>query len=170
MRPPLKTTKNTIMKQLLTKIIACAAILLPISAGATTYEPFRAKTYGGWEPGKTFTFTVKTRTIAKGSLNGVKTSKVPKGIPSFKKGDKIKFVIGKKGQLTVPKKFSLPFKADGGTVNEYYIAPDKDRPQGDIGQIYKNSKDKPLGGFLTFSKFVYEGFNTTAYLVNYSFE
>lgn len=158
------------MKQLLTKIIACAAILLPVTAGATTYEPFRAKTYGGWEPGKTFEFKIASRTIAKGSLDGVKTSKVPPGIPNFKKGDKIKFVIGKKGQLTVPKKFSLPFKADAGSANEYFIAPSQDRPQGDVGQIFKNSKDKPLGGFLTFSKFVLDGFNTTTYLVNYSFE
>lgn len=159
------------MKQLLVKAIACAAILLPITAGATTYEPFRAKTYGGWEPGKTFTFTVKTRTIAKGSLDGgTKIKKVPKGIPSFNKGETIKFVIGKKGQLTVPKKFSLPFIADGGTVNEYAIVPSQDRPQGDVGQIYKNSKDKPIGGFLTFSKFVIDGFDSATYLVNYSFE
>lgn len=158
------------MKQLLTKIIACAAILLPVTAGATTYEPFRAKTYGGWEPGKTFEFRIASRTIAKGSLDGVKATKVPKGIPSFKKGDKIKFVIGKKGQLTVPKKFSLPFNADGGTVNEYLIAPDEDRPQGDSGQVFKNSKDKPIGGFLTFSKFVIDGFDSATYLVNYSFE
>lgn len=158
------------MKHLLAKAVACAAILLPLTAGATTYEPFQAKTYGGWAPGKEFTFTIKSRTIAKGSLDGVKATKVPKGIPSFKKGDKIKFVIGKKGQLTVPKKFSLPFKADAGSANEYYIAPDADRPQGDIGQVFKTSKGKPIGGFLTFSKFVYAGMDTATYLVNYSFE
>ncbi len=159
------------MKHLLAKAVACAAILLPLTAGATTHTPFHKKTYGGWAPGKTFTFTIKTRVIAKGTLDGgTKISKVPKGIPSFKKGDKVKFVIGKKGQLTVPKKFSLPFKADGGTVNEYIIVPDKDRPQGDIGQVYKNSKGKPIGGFLTFSKFVYAGMDTATYVVNYSFE
>lgn len=158
------------MKHLLAKTVACAAILLPLTAGATTHTPFHKKTYGGWAPGKTFEFKITSRVIAKGSLDGVKTTKVPHGIPSFKKGDKIKFVIGKKGQLTVPKKFSMPFKADAGTANEYYIAPDKDRPQGDIGQVLKDSKGKPLGGFLTFSKFVIDGFDSATYLVNYGFE
>ena len=159
------------MKHLLAKAVACAAILLPLTAGATTHTPFHKKTYGGWAPGKTFEFKITSRVIAKGSLDGgAKVSKVPPGIPSFKKGDKIKFVIGKRGQLTVPKKFSMPFKIDGGTVNEYYITPTQESPQGDIGQVYKNSKGKPLGGFLTFSKFVIDGFDTTTYLVNYGFE
>lgn len=153
------------MKQLLLNTIACCAVLLPFSQA-------EAKTYGGFAPGKKFEFKVKEKISGKVNLSGkvIKKTPVPAGVPDYKLGDTIKFKIGKKGQLTGPKGLNLPFKEDAGTANVYYIPPSKNRPEGDIGQVFKDSKGKPTAVALTFFKVKISGYVPTTYTVVYTLE
>ena len=96
------------MKSLLLHAIACCAALLPI-AQAQAVEP-AAKKYGDFKPGDTFTMTVS---------NATEIGQRPSGFPQFKKGQKVKFTIGAKGQLTAPG-FSINFEPDGTSKNENY--------------------------------------------------
>ena len=102
------------MKQLLLQTIACCAILLPFSQ-------VEAKTFGEFKPGKAFTLTVDQVISVKtvGFTYNTKAA-IPAGVPKFKKGQKVKFKIGKKGQLTA-KGLSIPYKSDAGTSNTYFV-------------------------------------------------
>ena len=153
------------MKQLLLQTIACCAVLLPLSKAD-------AKTFGGFKAGKTFTMTVEEKISGQVDLTGrvLKKTPVPAGIPDYKKGQKVKFKIGKKGQLTGPDGLSLPFKQDAGTANVYFIPPSRTNPSGDIGQVYKNSAGKPTATALTFFKVKISGFVPTTYTVVYTLE
>lgn len=164
------------MKSLLTALaIGCISILpvaqvnaAPAAETATTFAP---KTYGGFKPGKKFSFKVTKVISTKMSLGG-KPQKTtpPKGIPKFKKGQKVKFTIGKKGELKGPG-FSLTYKGDGGSANAYANAPKKGATQGDVGEVFKiNSNNKPTGVALTFFKVELKGFVPTVYSVNYILE
>ena len=151
------------MKKLLFQAIVCCATLLPLAQA-------NAKTYGGWLPGKTFTFTVTERITAK--TVGAKVTKnvaVPAGIPNFNKGAKVKFTIGAKGQLTATG-MSLPFKTDAGTANAYATLPTASNPQANVGQVYKNSANKPLGVSLSFFKVTISGFTPSTTTVVYTLE
>lgn len=146
-------------------MIVCGAALLPFSQAQA------ATTYGGFAPGKTITMTVKTR-ISKavvGFGTKAKTVAVPSGVPDYKLGQKITFTIGSKGQLTA-KNLSLPFKSDAGTANVYYIKPDSSHPQGDIGQVFKTVKNKPLAAHLLFVRVKISGTTPTTTTVDYTFE
>ncbi|MEO7097927.1 MAG: hypothetical protein ABI162_01100 [Luteolibacter sp.] len=150
------------MKKLLFQAIVCCATLLPLAQA-------NAKTYGGWLPGKTFTFTVTERVTAK--TVGAKVTKnvaVPAGIPNFKKGAKVKFTIGAKGQLTATG-MSLPFKEDATTANVYATLPTAANPRANVGQVYKNGK-KPTGVSLSFIKVTLSNFIPTTTTVVYVLE
>lgn len=82
---------------------------------------------------------------------------MPAGIPNYEVGQKIKFKIGARGQLTGPDSLSLPFKNDGGTANVYYIQPSRSNPS-DIGKVFKNANGKPTASALTFFKVKISGF------------
>lgn len=153
------------MKHLLLQTIACCAVLLPFSQA-------EAKTYGGFTPGKTFTMKVKEKVSGKVDMTGkvLKKTPVPAGIPDYKVGQKIKFKIGAKGQLTGPDGLSLPFKNDAGTANVYYIQPSRSNPSGDIGQVFKDTEGKPTDTALTFFKVKISGFIPTTYTVVYTLE
>lgn len=153
------------MKQLLLQTIACCAVLLPFSQ-------VEAKTFGGFAPGKTFTLKVTEKISGQVDLTGkvIKKTPVPAGIPDYKVNQRIKFRIGAKGQLTGPDGLSLPFKNDAGTANVYYIAPSRSNPSGDIGQVYKNTANKPTAAALTFFKVKISGFTPTTSTVVYTLE
>ncbi len=153
------------MKQLLLQTIACCAVLLPFSQA-------EAKTYGGFAPGKKIYMVVKEKISGKVDFSGkvIKKGPVPAGIPDYKVGDKITFKIGKKGQLTGPDGLSLPFKQDAGSANVYFIPPSRNRPSGDIGQVFKDADNKPTATALTFFKVKISGFVPTTYTVVYSLE
>lgn len=152
------------MKQLLVKAIACAAVLLPLST-------VQAKTYGGWEPGKTFKFKVTEKISVKADLtNKPVKCPVPNGIPNYSKGDTIKFTIGPKGQLQGPDGLVLPFKQDGGSANVYETHATKTNPHANVGQVFKDAKNKPTAVTLEFFKVKIAGFSTTTYTVSYALE
>ena len=149
------------MKQLLLKAVACAAVLLPLTTQA-----------GNFPKGTTFTRTVKEKVSSKAvGFKIFKKVPVPAGIPDFKVGDKVKFTIGPKGQLQIKKNdVSIPFKSDGGSANVYVIPPSRTKPNGDIGEVFKDSTGKPLGVALSFFKTKISGFTTTTNTVVYTLE
>ena len=157
------------MKTLL-KLSFCVVALLPftqVQAG-----PGAGKLYGDFAAGKQFTLTVTDVTVGKASLSGGTVSaKVPSGVPNFKEGNKVKFKIGKKGELT-GKGFSIAFVTGSGVSNAYA---DKVKSGSftlpDIAIVYKNSTTlQPEGVALTFLKVTGSGFNTTTYTVTYTLE
>lgn len=149
------------MKQLLLKAVACAAVLLPLTTQA-----------GNFPKGTSFTRTVTEKVSTKSvGFKIFKKVPVPSGIPDFKVGQKVKFVIGPKGQLQIKKKgVSIPFKSDGGSANVYVIPPSRTKPNGDIGEVFKDSTGKPLGVALSFFKTKVSGFTATTNTVVYTLE
>ena len=149
------------MKKLLLQAIVCASVLLPFSVA-------EAKTYGGFKPGKTFTFTVKEVVSIKavGFSKPVKAP-VPSGVLKLTKGQKVQFKIGASGQLTA-KGLSIPFKADGGSANVYTKVTTGAKPAADTAQVFKTSKNVPTAVSLSFVRASYAGFNTTTNTVAYT--
>lgn len=156
------------MKKLLLPLTACFATLLPL-APLQAASPADVKLYGGFAPGKEFTFKVTNVTCAKGTLTGgtVKAS-VPSGIPKFRKGQNVTFKIGSKGQLTGPG-FSTSYLS-GGAVSNAYADAQSGMTLPDTAIVFKSSKTKPNGVNLTFLKVTGSGLSTATYLVNYTLE
>lgn len=160
------------MKTLLTSLIIAGGALLPISqiqaAPASKDISFAAKTYGDFAPGKKFTLTVTDVVSVKGTLTGTpKKSAVPGGIPKFKKGQKVKFAIGSKGELKGAG-FAIKFEAGSITSNAYVNKPKKGaNVQGDTGIVFKDSLAQPSAANLFFFKTSGSGLKTAVYSVNY---
>jgi hypothetical protein len=163
------------MKTLLTSLIIAGGALLPATqiqaAPASKDVSFAAKKYGDFAVGQTFTLTVTEAVAVKASLTGSPTkTSVPSGVPKFKKGQKVKFTIGSKGELKGPG-FSLKFKSPSPTANVYYNAPKKGSTlSGDVAAVRKNSLKKPVFADLSFFKSTGSGLKTTVYTVTYVLE
>lgn len=156
------------MRTLILKTLVCGAALLPFSQAHAAGPA--GKLFGGFAPGKTFTFKVTER--VSGKVEGTKVTKnvpVPAGIPDYKKGQKVKFTIGKKGELTAPG-LSLPFKSDAGTANAYATLPTASNPRANVGQVFKTTANKPVSAALTFFKVSIKGFTATTNTVVYTLE
>jgi hypothetical protein len=151
------------MKQLLLQTIACCAVLLPFSQ-------LEAKSYGGFKPGKTFTFKVSEKITAKTvGTKVVKNVPVPAGVPNYKVGQKVKFTIGAKGQL-IAQGMSIPFKSDGGSANVYNKTVTTGAPKADTGEVFKSSTNKPTGAALLFTRTTISGFSSSVTSITYTFE
>ena len=151
------------MKQLLLQSIACCAVLLPFSQA-------QAKTYGDFAPGKTFTYTVDQVISVKavGFSTAVKAA-VPADVPKLRKGQRVKFTIGARGQLTATG-LSIPFKSDGGSANVYSKVTVGLVTKADTGEVFKSPQNKPTGVVLNFVRTKYAGFSSTVNTVTYSFK
>ena len=150
------------MKKLLFQALACAAVLLPFSQA-------QAKSFGGFKSGKTFTFKVEEVISAKAvGFNKATKAPIPAGVPKYKKGQKVKFKIGAKGQL-IAKGVSIPFKADGGSANVYNsVKRSRTGVSSVTGEVFKNTKNKPTGVALFFQRTKVAGFSTTTNTVTYT--
>lgn len=165
------------MKTLIAAIVVCLGTVLPnANAQQADASPAAAsalfkKDYGGLNPGKQFSFKVEEAIIAKASLSGSqRIKKAPKGMPNYKEGQKIKFKIGKNGELTGPG-FKMKLQKDGVSAvqNVYTSGIDKKHPstQPSVAIVYKNTDGKPIGVALNFYKVDVKGFKTTTYSVFY---
>ncbi|NJR43883.1 MAG: hypothetical protein HC767_15720 [Akkermansiaceae bacterium] len=79
----------------------------------------QAKTFGSFQPKRTFTLKVASVTGTKQKVGQppVETpGSVPAGLPKFKVGQTLKFKIGAKGEL-IGKGFSIPFLASASNVS-----------------------------------------------------
>lgn len=132
---------------------------------------FAGKRYGDFAPGKKFTFTVREVICAKATLTGgSRKAPVPQGVPKFRKGQKVKFAIGSKGELKGPG-FAIKFEADGVTSNVYVNRPKKgSKIQADTASVFKDSANKPTAVALTFFKTKGSGFGTEIYSVYYTLD
>ena len=148
-------------------MIGCGA-LLPLSEMKAA-EP-AVKTYGGFTPGQTFTFTVTDRTSTK--TRGTKVTKnvpVPNGIPDFAEGQTVKFTIGAKGQLK-GSGFSIRYRSDKGDVNLYSNNPSTSSIAGEAATVSKTRRDRPTDATLTFYRVRFSGFVPISHFVQYDLE
>lgn len=156
------------MKHLFTSLIISCAALLPVATVNATpvnkVTSFGAKTYGGFKAGYKFNLKVAEVTVIKTAGN------VPKSIPKFKKGEKISFTIGAKGQLTAPKKVNIAFKGVSANINEYLTTGKDPMKLTSSGRIVKNPKGKPTEGVLNFNINTLSGFVPNSYQVSYTLE
>ena len=128
----------------------CGAFALPSSVQAGGPA---SKTFGDLRAGQKFTFTVQSVISSQSFGNKKKaTVPVPDGIPAFKTGQRVKFVIGRKGELTGPG-FSIPLLGTSPSINSYAKLPDQSSPSPNGGGVSKNSAAMPVGATLIFYKY-----------------
>lgn len=132
------------MRTILLKLAVCSSVFFPISE-VQAAGPM-GKTYGGFTSGKKVTLTVSNVDSTKLENFVSKKSPVPAGIPKLKKGQKVKFVIGKKGELTFPG-ISLAFDEDNGTSNAYVDLKSKNF-NANSADIFKDTKNNAAGAVL----------------------
>jgi len=97
---------------------------------------------GGLSPKQNFTLTVEDRqSFETKGKNTVQVFSIPAGIPDFKVGQKVKFTIGKKGQLQGPG-FSLLFEQGYRGYNQYLSEPTRGNPTPDNSILTKTSSGK----------------------------
>ena len=114
------------MKSMLLRAFALVTAVLPLHLAEAAPKP--PPVFGGWSPGKTFTFTVDTKLSSANQMGQVLPNvPVPKGIPDLAVGQQVTFTIGKKGELVGPG-FKIGFQADGGNSNAFINKPKKGSP------------------------------------------
>ncbi|MEO5715845.1 MAG: hypothetical protein ABIT37_20365 [Luteolibacter sp.] len=153
------------MKHLLLKLLVCSAALLPVAQAQTP----AAKTYGGFTPGAKFTLKVSKVTSTK-LQNFVSTKcPIPTGIPKFKKGAKVVFTVGKKGEWTCSG-MSLPFVKDNGPSNNY-VKHSSTNFNDDEADVFKDTAKKAVGADIFLYKETHGSLGTipVVYTVKYNF-
>ncbi|GAA5125266.1 hypothetical protein JIN84_13860 [Luteolibacter yonseiensis] len=100
------------------------------------------KRFGGFAAKQTFSFRVQDRQAfeSKGSAT-VQTFQIPTGVPKFGIGQKVKFTIGKNGQLQGPG-FSLPLEQGNNGYNQYLTQATPKNPTPDTALLTKTSSGK----------------------------
>ncbi|MES2440171.1 MAG: hypothetical protein V4584_13970 [Verrucomicrobiota bacterium] len=154
------------MNQSLLSILIGCGTLLPLAK----LEAAPGKTYGGFAPGKTFTFTVDEKKSYK--TKGVKLTKnapVTDGVPDFAEGESVKFTIGKKGQLKGPG-FSITHRTSEEGENFYSNNPSASSSKGDAARVEKTPKGRPTEATLTFYRISFSGFIPVTNTVTYKLE
>ncbi len=172
------------MKTLFAALIVCLSTILPhvhaqqadttpVAASAGFKKKKEKKNYGGLNPGKKFSFNVEEAIIAKASLTGSKRIKTaPKGIPNYKEGNKVKFKIGKKGELIGPGFKMKLLKGGVSAISNSYSSVAKNNGSTvspNVATVYKNAKGKPIAVALTFYKIEIKGYQTATYSATYAF-
>lgn len=130
------------MKKLLLHAFALITALLPLQLAQAA--PNSPPVFGGWSPGKTFTFTV-ANVISAANQGGViiDPAPIPKGVPVLTVGQQVTFTIGKKGELIGPG-IKIAFQADGGSANIYVNKPKKGA-QPTVANVFKHfSTGEPI--------------------------
>ncbi len=107
------------MKTLVTAIVvACGALLGTTGAHAQAASQLgdfaKPKTFGNFKAGDTFSLKVKNVTLLSSD------KKPPKGAPTWKKGNKIKFTITNKGEISAPGLKPVPYlTVDGAGLHAW---------------------------------------------------
>ena len=156
------------MKKLLLPLIAL------FGAALAQAQPVQAviKTYGGFTVGQKFTFTVQEVVSSQsvGSKKVYHNVAIPKGIPKFTKGQKVKFTIGSKGELmgptADPNPISIPLLNTSTMLNTYAKLPNLKSLSPNSASVSKNSAGKPDGVTLTFYKYRIDGTTVNGLTIN----
>lgn len=151
------------MKKLLIALFATCGVLAPVAMQAAPASQLSrsAKTYGGFEPGYQFTLRVVDKDVEK--IGG----SVPNEIPDFDEGNKIKFTIGKKGQLTARDEVWLKLEDGGVSKNKYERIGSRPTKLTSYATIYKDKKGNPVKGKLVFRITSFDNIIPMSYEVTY---
>ncbi|RYD18287.1 MAG: hypothetical protein EOP88_23115 [Verrucomicrobiaceae bacterium] len=156
------------MRNLLTTLVIACGAIVPVAtvqaAPASQLSEFAKKDFGGFKAG--FKFTLKVKEITTIATSG----KPPGSIPKFKKGEKIKFTIGQKGELIGPKKVKIKFQGTSANIVEYSSIGKDPLKLSSSGRIAKGTTGKPESGVITFNINVLKGFTPNSYQVSYTLE
>lgn len=152
------------MRNLLTALFVTCAALVPatVQAAPASQISRSIKKYGDFKPGYQFTLRVTDRDVVK--LGG----SLPGEIPNFRKGDKIKFTIGDKGQLKGPDGLKIDFDDSSKKRNDYVKIGSNPLKLTSVGYISKDSNRKPVKGKITFTITSFDHFLPMKYLVTYT--
>lgn len=135
-------------KRLLIPFLALATMFVAVShveAGGVA-----GKRFGGFKAGEKFSLTVQSVTSSQTIGKRTKDkSSIPEGIPKFKKGSTVKFVIGRKGELTGPG-ISIAYIGASGKMNAYAKLPTYRTPSPNAASVFKDDKGRADGVILTF--------------------
>jgi hypothetical protein len=145
LNPPLIPELVVPMKQLLLPIASIACLFAPLQQAT-------AKTFGGFSAGQKITMKVVTVTSTKriGYFGTETKAPIQNPIPKFKKGQSVTFTVGKKGELDVSGKFSVPFAHASKTQNEYnYYKAGATAINRNI-EIIKAAGNKPKSAIMSF--------------------
>jgi hypothetical protein len=131
------------MKHFLIKALACAAVILPLTASAADFGDFKV--------GQKFKLTVtQVKSTVKTGYFGVESKvPIPSSVPKFKKKAKVAFSISKGGKLTA-KGLNIPFSHGDAVANEYNFYKEGTPSVTHNAEITKDSNKKPTGGTLSF--------------------
>lgn len=151
------------MKKLLIALCATCGVLAPAATQAAPASQLSrsVKKYGGFKPGYQFTLRVTDKDVDKvaGSLPGE--------IPNFREGDKIKFTIGKRGQLIARDEVWIPLEDGSRKGNDYERLGSRPTKLTSIAYIDKNGSGEPVKGEMTFRITSFKNFFPLTYQVTY---
>jgi hypothetical protein len=153
---------SPVMRHHLSSFVVCCFSVLLFAGQAD------AKTFGGFKPKQTFTFTVKEKSCLKQvDLTPAVPVAVPPGIINLSIDRKVTFTIGKNGELKF-KNRSLPFFEGKKSYNDYLLPPNAGISES--GLVKKNNKGKPIGVILNIRKSEVNGLSRTNTTVAYTLE
>lgn len=148
-------------------------ILLPVAIAVTSLFSLpsveaQEKSFGGFKPNYKFTLRVQNVVSIKSQGLVVQPVKapIPKGLPKYKKGQKVKFKIGNKGEL-IAKGTNLPFSADAGSANVYTTVTTGKNAKTYTGTIAK-SKNKATAATLAYLQYSGSPFSMKTYSLTYT--
>ena len=145
-------------------LIFCACLVSTLGARAGGAA---SKTFGGFTAGQKFSLTIMQATSSRAVGTKVEQkTPVPDGVPVFKPKQKVKFAIGKKGELTGPG-FSIPLLNTTTNTNSYAKQPTQSTPSPVNASVFRDIKGKPVGVSLTFYQYRVSGTRLTINLVGY---
>ena len=136
------------MKTLLLPLLVCTASLLPVAQSHAVESA--SPSFGGFTPGLKFTFKVTKAECTKLEKFVSTKSTIPKGVPKFRKNQKVSFTIGKQGQLTGPG-ILFTYQSASQPSNSYVHRAASNTNEDEI-TIYKDSLGKPVAAGVTVYK------------------
>lgn len=151
------------MKNLLIALVTTCGILAPaaIQAAPVSQLSRSVKKYGGFKPGYQFTLRVTDKDVDK--IGG----DVPNEVPSFREGAKIKFTIGKKGQLMAREGVWIGFEDGSSDGNDYEKIGSNPTKLSSYAYIDKNGNGKAAKGELVFRITSFDNIIPMTYQVRY---
>ncbi|RYD18808.1 MAG: hypothetical protein EOP88_21305 [Verrucomicrobiaceae bacterium] len=151
------------MKKLLIALFATCSALAPVALQAAPVSQLShsVKKYGGFESGYQFTLRVTDKDVDRVA------GSVPNEIPNFREGDKVKFTIGKKGQLTARDSVFIKLEDSSRSKNKYERIGSRPTKLTSYATIYKGSKGQATGGKLIFRITSFDNFIPLSYQVTY---
>jgi len=155
------------MKTVFFNLLACIANLFPLAQANESESASNA--IGGFAPGTKVTLTV-TKVESTKLQNFVSTKcPVPAGVAKFKKGQKVKFTVGPKGQWMGPG-INLAFVKDNGPSNNY-VRHHSANFNDDEADVFKDTLNHPVAADMFLYKETHGGLGTipVVYSVKYNF-